>query len=69
MTQVFPVNFAKFLRTAFLQNTSGGCFWNDKLPTILEYSNKVFKAVNYRGMCVTAFFIYNEMFRIVGREF
>ena len=22
----FPVNFAKFLRTAFLQNTSGGCF-------------------------------------------
>ena len=23
----FPVNFAKFLRTLFLQNTSGGCFW------------------------------------------
>ena len=22
----FPVNIAKFLRTAFLQNTSGGCF-------------------------------------------
>ena len=22
----FPVNFAKFLRTHFLQNTSGGCF-------------------------------------------
>ena len=22
----FPVNFAKFLRTSFLQNTSGGCF-------------------------------------------
>ena len=22
----FPVNFAKFLRTTFLQNTSGGCF-------------------------------------------
>ena len=22
----FPVNFAKFLRTFFLQNTSGGCF-------------------------------------------
>ena len=22
----FPVNFAKFLRTRFLQNTSGGCF-------------------------------------------
>ena len=23
----FPENFAKFLRTPFLQNTSGGCFW------------------------------------------
>ena len=23
----FPVNFAKFLRTSFLQNTSGGCFY------------------------------------------
>ena len=23
----FPVNFAKFLRTPILQNTSGGCFW------------------------------------------
>ena len=23
----FPVNFAKFLRIPFLQNTSGGCFW------------------------------------------
>ena len=23
----FPVNFAKFLRTSFLPNTSGGCFW------------------------------------------
>ena len=23
----FPVNFAKFLRAPFLQDTSGGCFW------------------------------------------
>ena len=23
----FPVNFVKFLRTPFLQNTSGGCFF------------------------------------------
>ena len=22
----FPINFVKFLRTPFLQNTSGGCF-------------------------------------------
>ena len=26
----FPVKFAKFLRTRFLQNTSGGCFWKWK---------------------------------------
>ena len=25
----FPVNFAKFLRIPFLQNTSGGCFLNE----------------------------------------
>ena len=24
----FPMNFAKFIRTPFLQNTSGGCFLN-----------------------------------------
>ena len=24
----FPVNFVKFLRTPFLQNISGDCFWN-----------------------------------------
>ena len=23
----FPVNFAKFLRTSFIQNTSGGLLW------------------------------------------
>ena len=27
----FPVNFAKFLRTPFLQNTSGNCFCSDIL--------------------------------------
>ena len=24
----FPANFAKFLRTLFLKNSSGGCFWS-----------------------------------------
>ena len=24
----FPMNFLKFLRTPFLQNSFGGCFWN-----------------------------------------
>ena len=26
----FPMNFAKFLRTRFSQNTSAGCFWKKK---------------------------------------
>ena len=26
----FPVKFTKFLRTPFLQNTSGGCFYKEK---------------------------------------
>ena len=28
----FPVNFAKFLRTPFLQNTSGDCFYKSLKP-------------------------------------
>ena len=27
----FPVNFERFLRTTFLQNTSGGCFSSSQL--------------------------------------
>ena len=31
----FPVNISKFLRTAFLQNTSGDCFWKTTLNRAL----------------------------------
>ena len=27
----FPVNFVKFLRTLFLTDTSGGCFWSFRM--------------------------------------
>ena len=31
----FSVNFVKFLRTSFLENTSGGCFWSKiRLSTV-----------------------------------
>ena len=33
----FPVNFVTFLRTTFLQNTSGGCFCH--LLSIIQYCN------------------------------
>ena len=28
------MNFAKFVRATFLQNTSGGCFWTHALITL-----------------------------------
>ena len=34
----FPVNFAKFLRTLFLYNTSGGCFWNVQSSPMILFS-------------------------------
>ena len=33
-TLVFPVDIAKFLRIAFLYNTSGGCFWQSYHGTV-----------------------------------
>ena len=37
----FPVNFAKFLRTSFLYNTSGGCFWNVYGSSSTEFQDPV----------------------------
>ena len=35
----FPVNFAKFLKHVFLQNTSSGCFWNNhSYYSFLDYA-------------------------------
>ena len=31
----FPVDFVKFLRTPFLQNTSGGCSWSLKIAILI----------------------------------
>ena len=36
-TQVFPVKFAKLLRTPVLQNISGGCFSNEKIKPSPTY--------------------------------
>ena len=35
----FPVNFAKFLRTLFLRNTSGGCLWTLFAVQTVKISN------------------------------
>ena len=44
MEQVFTVNFAKILRTTFLQNTSGGCFCASNYWFICK--------INIRGYCI-----------------
>ena len=42
LAQVFPVNFAKFLRTPFLQNTSGRLLLHHvHMKTIIPYSSSV----------------------------
>ena len=46
----FPMNFAKFLRTPFLQNTSGGCFCNNLCFFTLQYFVTTFLIPN----CFTA---------------
>ena len=44
----FPVDFAKFLRTSFLQNTSGGCFRINTLwQKVSEQHNVKFKISVY----------------------
>ena len=37
----FPVNFEKFLRTPFLQNTSGCCFWKNVNITLRDHNRRV----------------------------
>ena len=41
----FPPKFAKFLRTLFLQNTSGGCFWQMffKIGALENFTNFTIK--------------------------
>ena len=43
LAQCFPVNFARFLRTPFLQNTSG------RLLLYIETSQMIFTAIDFTG--------------------
>ena len=50
----FPVNFAKFLRTSFLQNTYDGCFCFAKTNKQLNFIENVFHFfVRWIFFCVT----------------
>ena len=65
VTQVFPVKFAKSLRTIFLQNTCDGCFW---LPnaTIKFCTNATFQqnvvVCSINRLCCKVF--HQENFRL-----
>ena len=48
----FPVKFAKFLRTTFLQNTSNGCFCTDFFAHVGKRLDKKAK-VNFKIYDVT----------------
>ena len=41
----FPMNFVKFLRTPFLQNNSGGCFYFLKWPSFFYFERSLSKSV------------------------
>ena len=66
----FPVNFSKFLRTSFLQNTSGGCFCNDppfaNLQSLLEKKQSRSKW-HSSGLDTTEDFFFNQ--HITPRKF
>ena len=55
----FPVNLAKFLRTPFSQNTSGGCFCNSFLLSLLNAYLFRFKLFVLHGLelLVSKFYI------------
>ena len=38
----FPVKFANFLRTPFLQNTCGGCFWTNPEDLCRSFGKGIF---------------------------
>ena len=46
----FPANFAKFLRTPFLKNTSGGYFFQENL-SLLEIPKNIFTFANKKLYC------------------
>ena len=77
LQRCFPVNFAKFLRTPFLQNTSGGCFWlvlvvscyrrcienpvKHLTPTFLRQHLKAHRQISKKTAFWNVFFIWKNM--------
>ena len=55
----FHVNFVKFLRTLFLQNTSGGCFWRKTVA-----KKKPFVHLFHRTPLGSCFFFFKNLFLI-----
>ena len=60
----FPVNFAKFLRTPFLQNTSGGCFWRDNREPAVSSCSKNSLQISKETLVVEALCFHKTSFKI-----
>ena len=61
----FSVNFAEFLRTPFLQKSSGGCFWKSSIATShLVITNWIRSCISLRKKCPHSEFFWSVFSRI-----
>ena len=69
----FPVKFAKFLRTPFLHNTSGGCFWKYLMNSLfIAFENnewcyfvvRIGSPASISFFCAFRFFLFLSFFRV-----
>ena len=61
----FPVNFAKFLRTSFLQNSSGGCFC--KLQVNKKKLVQAYSAMHF-AFVFSEYIIFSEYITITSSK-
>ena len=66
----FPVNFAKFLRTLFLRNTSGGCLWTlFAVQTVKISNNNLFSKYDLQKKFLMESFTITRVFQWICETF
>ena len=66
LESLFPVNFAKFLRTLFLQNTSGGLLLLYQSIMLVGINNLIFSFMGAIGISKIYFFFLPFVIQILG---
>ena len=65
----FPVNFAKFLRTAIFIETSGGCLWEEAInPPFRNFKRNLITEVMKRSLSYPHGLIYMDVGNLYGRR-